>query len=301
MLALALLVDSAIANPVINEILADPGTAAGDANCDGTIDTIQDEFLEIVNTGTTDLDLSSYTVNDLTGVRHTISAGTVLAPNQALVVFGGGTPTFDGTSPNAARWCLDLPGVIFQTSSTSTLGLNNTGDTVSLVSPSGSVSDSYAYGAEAGNDNSIVLSPELTGTSMVQHVTVATETWSPGTDIAAVEYGGGGGVPSVTLTGADPGTVGVNNTWTITNGLPSTTYSFYYSFAPGVVAVPGCPGLNAGLSGAGARFAGTRTTNANGRATLTTLVPSGAAGLTVYVQAIALAQCDLTNRVQDTF
>jgi hypothetical protein len=298
MLALALFVDSALANPVINEILADPGTVAGDANCDGTISTTNDEFVEIVNTGASDLDLSNYTINDLTGVRHTVTAGTVLAPGQALVVFGGGTPVFDGTSTNPAAWCADLPNVVWQVSSTGTLGLNNTGDTVSLVNPNLTTVDSYVYGVEGGNDNSLVLDPELTGTTMVEHLTVANDTWSPGTDIAGTEYGGGT-TPSSTLSNAVPGTVGVNNTWTV-NGLPSTRYAFYYSLTAGNVAVPGCPGLTADLP-ATATFAGNRTTNANGVATLSTVVSAAVAGRTVYVQAVALSSCDLTNMVADRF
>jgi hypothetical protein len=299
MLAFALFVDSALANPVINEILADPGTAAGDANCDGTISTTEDEFVEIVNTGTTDLDLSNHTVNDLTGVRHTIAAGTVLAPGQALVVFGGGVPTFDGTSTNPAAWCRDLPNVAWEVSSTGTLGLNNTGDTVSVVDPSGNVVATYVYGSEANFDNSIVLSPELTGTVMVQHTSVVADTWSPGADVNGTEYGGT--VSSgPTLSNASPGTAGVNNTWTITGGLPSTTYSFYWSLTGGNTAIPTCPGLSAQLSGT-IHFAGNRTTNANGTASLVVAVPAGAAGVTAHVQAIAVGQCDLTNKVRDTF
>jgi len=42
----------------------DPTTGSWDANCDGTANTTDDEFVEIVNTGTIAVDLSGATLSD---------------------------------------------------------------------------------------------------------------------------------------------------------------------------------------------------------------------------------------------
>ena len=53
---------------VISEIHADPDATSGDANGDGNISSTQDEFIELVNTSYADVDISSWTLSDLTGV-----------------------------------------------------------------------------------------------------------------------------------------------------------------------------------------------------------------------------------------
>lgn len=154
---------------VINEILADPATgAAGDANGDGTRDFADDEFVEIYNNGSSAVDLSGYTIDDETGLRHTIPSGTTLDAGEGLTVFGGGTPT-------------GIPGVV-QTASSGALGLNNGGDTVTLSDGSGGTVDSHNYGSEGGDDQSLVRSPEFTG-AFVQHTTVSTDAFSPGRQV----------------------------------------------------------------------------------------------------------------------
>ena len=91
-------------------------------NGDGT--DSDDEFIEFYNTGSTDFDLSGYTISDETGERHVFDQGTVIPANSFLVVFGGGTPTgFDA-------------GVAY-TASSSSLSLNNGGDTIYLKNASG--------------------------------------------------------------------------------------------------------------------------------------------------------------------
>ncbi len=113
---------------VINEILADvpPDNSAtphieGDANRDGVRDGADDEFVELVNASTAPLDISGIRMSDLTGNRFTFPANTMLAAGQAAVVFGGGAPSPDDPAFGGAR--------IFAASA---LGLNDTGDTVTL-------------------------------------------------------------------------------------------------------------------------------------------------------------------------
>ena len=167
---------------IINEILADPGGA--DANCDGVADNSDDEFVEIVNNGTTTYDLSGGTLSDLVQVRHTFPPGTVLAPSDAVVVFSAGVPTFDGSASGLGSWCVALPSSVqVHTASSPPLSLNNTGDTVSLAGPQGSLLDVYTYGDEADSDQSIARSPELAENTMVQHQDVpgSSTDFSPGT------------------------------------------------------------------------------------------------------------------------
>ena len=165
---------------VINEIHADPDGTLGDANNDGTANFSDDEFVEIVNTGATDEDISDWTLSDGVGVRHVFPPGTVIPAGCAIVVFGGGTP-------NGA-----FGGVTVQTASTGALGLNNTGDDVILSDALAQVVVSVTYGA-AGNNQSINLDPELTGSSFVDHSTIPAASgaiFSPGTLVDGTLFSG---------------------------------------------------------------------------------------------------------------
>jgi hypothetical protein len=149
----------------IHELLADPHseTVLGDANCDDVRDAGDDEFFEFVNTGGLDIDLSLATVADATATRHTFADGTVLAPGQVLVLYGGGAP-HTGTAGQA--WCAALPAnVQTDTAGTGALALNNTGDTVTVSLPSGVTLLTLAYGSSPAPDadQSLVRSPEITG------------------------------------------------------------------------------------------------------------------------------------------
>jgi predicted extracellular nuclease len=166
---------------VINEFLADPATdLKGDANGDGTRDASQDELVEIVNNTGADMDISGWTLADGVQVRHTFPAGTVVSDQCAVLVFGGGTPT--GAFGN----------VVVQTASTGLLGLNNGGDTITLSD--GSIDRAtVTYGSEGGDDQSLTLDPDITGSSFVKH-SVATGSggtlFSPGTMIDGSSFAG---------------------------------------------------------------------------------------------------------------
>ncbi|MEO1369144.1 MAG: lamin tail domain-containing protein, partial [Acidobacteriota bacterium] len=122
---------------IISEIHADPASgAAGDANGDGTRSSTQDEFVEILNTGFSAVDVSNWTIADGGGVRFTFPAGTTIPAREAAVVFGGGTPT--GAFGNAAE-----NGLVFTAGS---LSLNNSSDTVTLADDSATTVQSVAYG-----------------------------------------------------------------------------------------------------------------------------------------------------------
>lgn len=175
------LLSEEINHPVvlISEIHADPeATILGDANGDGVRDASDDEFVEILNTGTTAVDVSGWTISDAVGLRHTFPANTVIPAREAAVVFGGGTPT--GGFGNAAS-----SGLVF-TASSGALGLNNTGDTVTLADDLGATVQAVTYGSEANSDESIVRDPDFSNAPFVQHTLAAGSggaLYSPGTRI----------------------------------------------------------------------------------------------------------------------
>ncbi len=165
---------------VINEINADGN--AGDANGDGVVGATPDEFVEIVNTSFASFDLGGFTLSDGADVRHVFEAGTVLDPLQAIVVFGGGTPSGD------------FGGSEIQTASGGGLSLNNTGDTVTLRDAVGNVVAEVTYGAAANDGQSITRAPDLTG-SFVRHTVAdgaAGAIYSPGTRVNGETFIDGG-------------------------------------------------------------------------------------------------------------
>ena len=121
---------SAEAVILINEVLADPSALFGDANGDGVISTTQDEFVELVNTGSNPVSLASWTLSDLTGIRHTFSLASSIPSFGFFVVFGGGSPS-------------GFPDVAV--ASAGTLGLNNTGDTITLRDATSSIIDIFCF------------------------------------------------------------------------------------------------------------------------------------------------------------
>ena len=173
---------AASAQVVINELHADPAAdLTGDANNDGIRDASEDEFVELVNTSGADLDISGWTISDAVGVRHTFPAGTVVANNCSVVVFGGGSPA--GAFGDA----------VVQVASTGLIGLNNSGDTVTVNDGSSDVA-TYTYGSEGGDNQSLTRDPDITGPDPLIKHTVATGSggtlFSPGTQIDGTAFSG---------------------------------------------------------------------------------------------------------------
>lgn len=169
------------ATVVLNEFQADPASGdAGDANGDGTRNGSEDEFIELVNISGGDLDISGWTVSDAVTVRHTFPAGTVLTSECAIVVFGGGSPS--GAFGNA----------LVQTASGGFLGLNNGGDVITINDGFQDVV-TVSYGGEGGNNQSLTLDPDVTGTDYVQHTSASGSggtRFSPGTLIDGAAFAG---------------------------------------------------------------------------------------------------------------
>jgi hypothetical protein len=155
--------DDDIDNPLIlNEVLTDPRgddsnttEVEGDANGDGTRHPFDDEFVELVNTSSSQLDISGYSIFDKAGLKHSVPENTVLESGQAFVVFGGGSPTGD------------FGGAVVQTASSGSITLNNGGDKVIVNDNNGNTIIEFEYGGttpyDGNSDQSLTREPELTG------------------------------------------------------------------------------------------------------------------------------------------
>lgn len=173
--------DDNIPDVVINEFLADPpDDTLGDANGDGTRDGYDDEFVELVNNESTDIDISGWKLSDDQGshIRHTFPSGTVIPAGRALVVFGGGNPKGN------------FGGALVQTSSS--LNLANAGGNVTLLDSQNNIIQDIAYESEAEDDQSITRSPDISGTLDTKHSEASGADgalFSPGTKIDGTPFG----------------------------------------------------------------------------------------------------------------
>ena len=130
---------------ILNEVFASPKTEGGDANGDGVASSGDDEFVEIVNTTNKVVDLTGWQIADTYMTRFAFPGGTKLDPGQAVLVFGGGEQTAFSSFGNV--------GVFV---SGNKLGLNNSGDRVTLTDKMDTVVDEMSYGSEGGKGVSIV-------------------------------------------------------------------------------------------------------------------------------------------------
>ncbi|MCB1560855.1 MAG: cadherin-like domain-containing protein [Xanthomonadales bacterium] len=201
---------------IINEFQSDPAPA-GDANGDGVSSTTDDEFVEIYNNSGSAADISGWTLKDAVGVKHTFPPSTTIPANCAIVVFGGGTPT--GTFGYAT----------VQVASTGNIGLNNSGDTITLNDGSTDVV-TYTYTGTSSDDQSQTRDPDISGASFVLHSTATGAggaLYSPGTMIDGSNFSGCTPPPpnlsidDVTQNEGDAGT----STFTFTVSIDGTSMS----------------------------------------------------------------------------
>ncbi len=136
---------------LINEIQADPGSTNGDANGDGSVDSLEDEFVEIVNITGSPVDLSGWILSDSNGVRHSFPPDSLVIDQCAVLIFGGGQPAGS------------FGGSLVQLASSGGLSLNNDGDTITLFAPGDVAVLTYTYGIEGGDDQSLTRSPRYYG------------------------------------------------------------------------------------------------------------------------------------------
>jgi uncharacterized protein (TIGR03437 family) len=180
---------------LINEFLADPpGTAAtdtmGDANHDGVRDSSDDEFIELVNTTTRDIDISGYRIlNRGTGadtLRHVFAAGTILRSCSAVVIFGDGNSNFDPNNPA-------FGGALVVKASTHSISLVNSGGVITLEDQAATIVNLVTYGGSSGlnadNNQSLTRSPDITG-NFAQHQAASggARPFSPGTQVNGTPF-----------------------------------------------------------------------------------------------------------------
>jgi len=167
----------------INEVLYDPSntTLQGDANGDGFYDQTQDEFIELINTGSTDLFIGKYRIFDKvksTGLktrRHTIGNFSIPS-NGVIVLFGGDTlGGISGTFGGA---------LVVVDSGSAGLSMGNTDEIIIVEDSLGNVVDSLDTDALSNNPNeSYTRNPDITG-DYVQHGSVTPgKLFSPGTNV----------------------------------------------------------------------------------------------------------------------
>ncbi len=199
---------------IINEVLADvpADVTLGDANGDGERSTGGDEFVELANVSDEPVDLSGWTLgDDETNVTFTFPQGYVLPSRAIVTVFGGGdVSNVPGYDPDP----LQTRAFIADSTHLGTIGngFANGGDIILLLSPDGKNDTYFAYGtlatgagpaegkypagttfefeintaANSGNDNSVTRFPDGNinkADPFVQHLTVSSAPFSPGTTI----------------------------------------------------------------------------------------------------------------------
>lgn len=149
LLTVASFAPASVAQIRLNEILGDPGT---DWNGDGSVDSKLDEWVEIVNVGTSAVDLSKYRISDASAATDfRFALAGMIGPGETKVYFGS-----DVVAWQAANGVSQLG-----------LSLNNAGDTVFLYEVNGTdiaVNDSRVYvAAEVLDDRSTGRMPHGTG------------------------------------------------------------------------------------------------------------------------------------------
>ncbi len=176
---------------LINEFLADPpdGTP-GDANRDGVRDSADDEFIELVNTTTHDIDISAHRIftrgSGSDTLRHVFAAGTILRSCSAMVVFGGGNSSFNPNDPA-------FGGALVVKSSSGSLSLVNSAGVITLQDQAATIVNLISYGGASGinadNNQSVTRSPDITG-NFAQHLTASggARAFSPGTQISGAPF-----------------------------------------------------------------------------------------------------------------
>lgn len=148
-----------VAEVVINEILAnEPGSStAGEA-------------IELVNRGTGSAAIGGWTLADGSSTRHVFAAGTSLAPGQAIVVFGAASGIPGGLANAVAA-------------STGSLGLSNSGDTVTLRNAGSSVIGTFTYSSALAGQDGVSMNRSPDGGSSatyVLHTSLSSLLSSPG-------------------------------------------------------------------------------------------------------------------------
>ena len=120
LICMIMAVNAAGANIVINEMLSNP---ASDWNENGDVSGMDDEFVELFNSGKEPVDISGYVMTDTvfrsTPREYKVPNGTTMKPGEFLTIFVSSSGVFQG----------------------------NDGDCIKLFDPSGNLVDQKEYKA----------------------------------------------------------------------------------------------------------------------------------------------------------
>lgn len=201
----------------VNEIFANPGTTAGDANGDGSTNAVSDEFVELLNSGRAAADLSGVIVRDLSGARARFACGTSIDAGKSLSIFGACASNTCVAGKAQSNVTPDAPATVVATGPG--LGLDDTGDVVFVLSRTGAVIDRVVYGAAtagtafARGAGGVCDVRPVAGTSAVQLHTACTgagsRAFSPGKKADGTDFTAPPPLTNDTCALATPLTAGV--------------------------------------------------------------------------------------------
>lgn len=106
-------------------------------------------------------------------------------------------------------------------------------------------------------------------------------------------------LPGLRFSTPGPGRSGELNTFRVVGASPGEPIYFIYGFENGMRAIPGCPGERVGI--ANPQIAGMAVADAEGIAVFEAMVPGGASGVTLWLQAVEVATCSVSNLISHTF
>ncbi len=168
---------------VVNEIHAayreTDSPEFADANRNGIVDAGGiEEFVELVNSGETALDLSGYSLLDSEALRHVFPSGTILDPGCAIVVFGGGAiegnpAIFGGASVQNGNELVSEG-----------LGFDDSSDSIRILDVMGFEISGATYSSQIRGGGSLVRNPDITG-EFVAYISIGegNQSFSPGYEV----------------------------------------------------------------------------------------------------------------------
>lgn len=168
---------------VLNELLSDPPPDPdGDANCDGTRSGTADEFVELVNVSSMQVNLNGIDIEVGGTIEFEFTEDECLNPGQAVVIFGGGNPM-----------CTEFSDVLIKTGG---LSLNNGGEEIRVLDSSGMpfALGTTTFAPPGSEDQSFQRSPDLTGDMFSGHGEIPEASgalYSPGTCINGSSFSTG--------------------------------------------------------------------------------------------------------------
>jgi hypothetical protein len=151
------------------------GNPAFDYDCNGTLTTNADEYIEWTNTSNVAINISSWRLDDGSSVGHKVAANTILGPGKKIIMFMGQTAVPSNFNAGFGNYVC--------ATGASGNGINNSGDAIGI----GNTSGRYTYiqfktsAGSFGTINAYVTdsgsaSPRTLGANSVAQVTRTTST-----------------------------------------------------------------------------------------------------------------------------